>query len=202
MAAAFHEVLFPVDISYGASGGPEYSTDLVKTASGGETRNQNWEYPLHKYDVGHNVKTREQIMKLSAFFRGRKGKAFGFRFKDWIDYAATGQYLGTGDGATATYQLIKKYTDDGGYSETRKITKPVNGTVKVYLDDVLQIAGYTVDYATGIVTFDVAPAAGVIVTADFEFDVPCRFDTDGMTASIDNYNVFSWASIPIVEIKV
>ena len=34
----FHEVQFPPDISYGASGGPGYSTTVVTTVSGHERR--------------------------------------------------------------------------------------------------------------------------------------------------------------------
>ena len=39
---AFHEVQFPPDISYGASGGPTYATSVVTTVSGFEKRNANW----------------------------------------------------------------------------------------------------------------------------------------------------------------
>jgi uncharacterized protein (TIGR02217 family) len=54
----------------------------------------------------------------------------------------------------------------------------VAGTVKVYLDDVEQLSGWSVDTTTGLVIFSTAPAVGIEVTADFEFDVPVRFDTD------------------------
>jgi len=42
----------------------------------------------------------------------------------------------------------------------------------------------------------------VAVTADFEFDVPVRFDTDKMAATIDSYGVNSWQNIPLVEVRV
>jgi len=202
MPVAFHEILFPTDISYGATGGPEYSTDVVITNSGGEARNQNWNLPRARYQVGHGVKSMDQLKKLIAFFRARKGRAFGFRFKDWADYIATGQAVGTGDGANTSWQLYKTYTDDAGYTEQRKITKPVNGTVKVYVDGVLQTTGYSVDYATGVLAFYVAPAAGAIITADFEFDIPARFDSDKMEVNIKDFNVYSWDSVEVVEIRL
>lgn len=34
-----------------------------------------------------------------------------------------------------------------------------------------------------------------------EFDVPARFDTDEMKISVDNPNVFSWGTVPIVEVR-
>ena len=36
---AFHEIRFPDDIAYGASGGPEFATTIVTMASGFEQRN-------------------------------------------------------------------------------------------------------------------------------------------------------------------
>ncbi len=59
--------------------------------------------------------------------------------------------------------------------EIRTITKPVAGTVQVYLDGVEQPSGWSVDTTTGLVTFGVPPTLGVEVTAGFEFDVPVRF---------------------------
>lgn len=42
----------------------------------------------------------------------------------------------------------------------------------VYLDDVVQTTGYTVDYDDGVITFDVAPDVGVEVTADYTYTAP------------------------------
>lgn len=197
----FHEVRFPDDIAYGASGGPAYSTSVVATASGFEQRNANWSAARGKWDVSSGLKQQAQLDILIAFFRARKGKAYGFRFKDWTDYRATGQGLGTGDGTTKAFQLIKAYASGAG-SETRTITKPVLGTAVPYLGGVKQTSGWSINTTTGLLTFVVAPAQGVAVTADFEFDVPVRFDTDSMDVTIENFNLNQWSSIPIVEIRV
>lgn len=198
---AFIETQFPTDISYGSSGGPEYSTDVVMSQSGYEQRNVNWAQARAKFNVAHGVKTQSQLDALIAFFRARKGRAYGFRFKDWTDYTATGQWIGTGNGSQTVFQLQKLYTS-GGVNEYRTITKPVSGTVAVYKNAVLQTSGYTVNTATGAVTFSVAPAAAVSVTADFEFDVPVRFDTDRLSAVLDSFGVHSWQDIPLVEVRV
>jgi uncharacterized protein (TIGR02217 family) len=73
--------------------------------------------------------------------------------------------------------------------EVRTITKPVAGTVKVYLDGIEQLSGWSADTTTGLVTFGMAPALGVEVTADFEFDVPVRFDADHMAVTIESYRL-------------
>jgi uncharacterized protein (TIGR02217 family) len=85
--------------------------------------------------------------------------------------------------------------------EVRTITKPVAGTVKVYLDGIEQLSGWSVDTTTGLVTFGMAPAVGVEVTADLEFEVPVRFDTDHMAVTIETYRLHSWQQIPIVELR-
>ena len=68
------------------------------------------------------------------------------------------------------------------------------------LDGVDQLSGWSVDMTAGLVTFATAPALGVEVTADFEFDVPVRFDTDHMAMTIESYRLYNWQQIPIVEL--
>jgi uncharacterized protein (TIGR02217 family) len=128
------------------------------------------------------------------------GRAHGFRFKDWTDYQATGQALGVGDGTTASFQLVKRYPS-GAEVESRTITKPVAGTVKVFRDGIQATTGWSVDTTTGLVTFAIAPAAGVLLTADFEFDLPVRFDTDRMEITIETYELGSWGQIPVLELR-
>lgn len=190
----FHEIQFPADISYGASGGPAFAVDIVKTKAEIEQRNLNRPEGLCKYDVKHGVKNRSQYTRLLTFFRARKGKTYGFRYKDWFDYQAFGQGLGTG--TVAEYQLIKTYADEGGF-DVRIIRKPVQGTLKVYLDG-SPTSNFTCDYTTGILRFPSPP--GQVVTVDFEFDVPVRFDLDQMAASYDEFQIISWDNISLVEV--
>jgi uncharacterized protein (TIGR02217 family) len=197
----FVEVQFPPDISYGSSGGPEYATDIVVSQSGHEQRNIHWSQARARYNVAHGVKTKAQLDALIAFFRARKGRANGFRFKDWTDYQAIAQLLGTTNGVQTSFVLTKHYTS-GGASETRRITKPVASSVTVYLAGVRQTSGLSVDLASGTVTFSSPPASGKAVTADFEFDVPVRFDTDRLSSTLEAYGVHSWLDIPLVEVRV
>ena len=67
--------------------------------------------------------------------------------------------------------------------------------MKVYLDGVEQLSGWSVDTTTGIVSFGMPPALGVEVSADFEFDVPARFDTDHMAVTIETYRLHAWKPI-------
>jgi uncharacterized protein (TIGR02217 family) len=198
---SFHDVRFPVDIAYGSTGGPAYSTDIVELASGYEQRNINWASARARYNVAHGVKTRTQLDELIAFFRARKGRAYGFRFKDWTDYSASSQAIGTGDGVAVDFQLMRHYAS-GDVVESRAITKPVSGTVLIYKNGVLQTSGYAINHSSGVVSFTSPPASGVVVTASFEFDVPVRFDTDKISAVLDNYGSHSWNDIPLVEVRI
>ena len=197
---AFEEVRFPTDISYGSSGRPEYSTDIVEIASGHEQRNSNWQQARARYNVAHGVKTKPQLDALIAFFRARKGRANGFRFKDWGDFEATNSIIGTGDGSTQSFQLTKQYIS-GATTESRAITKPVSGSITIYVDTVEQASGVSIDTATGVCVFASPPINSAIITADFEFDVPVRFNTDRLSATLDQYGSHSWNDIPLIEIR-
>jgi len=197
----FVEVQFPTDVSYGSSGGPEFSTDIVITHGGQEKRNINWSAARAKYNISYGIKAQAQLDSVIAFFRARKGKAVGFRFKDWSDYKATGEIIGTGDGAKTQFQLTKTYTSGAG-AEIRNITKPVSGTEKIYIDSVLQASGFSIDTTTGVVTFSTPPASAEVISADFEFDVPVRFDTDRLSSTLDSYGENSVKEIDLVEVRV
>ena len=180
----FHEVRFPDNIAYGATGGPEFATTVVVTGAGHEQRNVNWAEARGRWDVASGLKNQQQLDELIAFFRARKGRAFGFRFKDWTDYKATGQLLGTGDGTNTTFQLVKHYPS-GSVIEVRTVSKPVAGTVQVYKDGVEQLLGWSVtrevrsEVKSGAGTANGAPHA---LTANYVYyrDI---FETDPSTST-------------------
>jgi uncharacterized protein (TIGR02217 family) len=141
----------PEDIARGATGGAEFSTVVVISASGAEQRIPQRSQGLYRYDVQHQMRTAVQAAAIEAFFQARGGKARGFRFKDWADYSATNEPLApTG---TPTVQLIKTYTS-GSVSRVRAITKPVSGSVTLRKNTV-NLVGISVATTTGLVTLPV-----------------------------------------------
>ncbi len=192
---SFVEVQFPSDISYGATGGPMFLTDVVATVSGHEQRNSKWSQARARYNVASGVKTETQWQALIAFFRARRGKAVGFRFKDWGDFKAVNQPLLSLGGTQ--YQLVKQYVSGAVVSE-RIITKPVAGTLKLYRNSILQASGWSIDTTTGIITTSLTGT----LTVDFDFDVPVRFDTDELALSLDSFNAGSWNNIPLIEVRI
>lgn len=286
---SFFELQFPPDISYGATGGPNFNTTVVSFASGYENRNANRANGLMVADVSHTVKTQAQLDALITFFRVAQGKTHGFRFKDWTDFTttqATGA-LGTGIGTgLPAYQLNKIYA--GGATIVRALKKPVAGSVvplrgggavtfgvspgNVSLDSTTGILTFVPDatsnassitpgattqvvlaanpgtlttgqllYLTGFTGTDAAlvnslahtinsvtgagpftftlatstlgkaitvgsgqgrkyPQVSETLTHASQFDVPSRFDTDQLRASIASYGNYAWGNVPIVEI--
>jgi len=199
---AFHEVLFPEDISYGSSGGPGFNTTVIELSSGHEQRNINWSQARARYDVSHGVKTREQMEELLDFFWARRGRAFGFRFKDWSDFRVEQEVIGVGNGVTKVFQMRKTY-EPQGYPIVRTIRKINPGTLQVWRNDVLLVAGtsYTVDNNTGLITILTTPPTGAVIKAACEFHVPVRFDIDDMKITHDAWETMTWPSIELVEVK-
>jgi uncharacterized protein (TIGR02217 family) len=213
MSAGFHEVRFPLAIAFGSSGGPERRTDVVLLASGHEERNARWADSRRRYNAGTGVHSIADIHALLAFFEERRGRLYGFRWRDRTDFkscapdetpAADDQTIGGGDGEASAFQLKKMY--GGAFAAyARTITKPVAGTVLVAVDGVAQSLGtdFAIDHATGIVTFQPGhiPAVGAEVTAGFEFDVPVRFDTDRLDINLAAFEAGEVVNVPVVEVR-
>lgn len=204
----FHEIRFPTAIAFHSTGGPERKTEIVTLGSGFEERNAVWANSRRRYDVGSGVKTLDDLSSVIAFFEARLGRLYGFRFKDFADFKSCApgasvspldQTIGTGDGTTTAFQLIKTYTS-GPASWVRRIAKPVDGTVHVAVAGVAQTTGITIDTTTGLITFDTAPATGAAITAGYEFDCAARFDTDQLAINLASFAAGEIPSIPIVEV--
>lgn len=207
--SGFHETSFPLSVALGASGGPERRTEIVTLASGREKRNSRWADSRRRYDAASGVKTLDELHAVIAFFEERRGRLYGFRFRDRADdrsgapqqsVTPLDQRIGTGDGSRKAFQLVKTY-GSAFAPYVRTITKPVVGSVTVAIDGAtLAGAAFTVDGTTGIVTLATAPATGKAVMAGFRFDVPVRFDTDSLTVDLNEFAAGIVPSIPIVEI--
>ena len=204
----FDDVRFPTQISRGSTGGPERRTEIVVTGSGAEERNSRWADSRRRYNAGFGVKSLDDIQLVVAFFEERRGRLHGFRWKDHLDFtsAAPGavvtprdQVLGTGDGVTMRFQLVKRY-GSGLRDYQRSITKPVAGSVRLAVAG-QEVAGFALDALTGAVTLSSAPPVGATVTAGFCFDVPVRFDTDELRINLAQFAGGDIPDIPIVEIR-
>ena len=86
MPTDFHEVRFPLDVSLGSRGGPQRRTEIVTLASGREHRNARLAHSRRRYDAGLGVRTLDALHAVLAFFEERRGRLYGFRFRDRVDW--------------------------------------------------------------------------------------------------------------------
>lgn len=210
---SFHEVRFPTDLALGSSGGPVRKTEVITLGSGKEQRNSRWAHSRRRYNAGYGIKTVTDLQTVIDFFEERRGRLYGFRFKDPVDFksckvtdevTAFDQEIGTGNASQQKFQLTKRYgNEETGY--VRRITKPVEGSLKIALgSNVISDDQYSMDWVRGIVEFnaDSVPNDGVIIKAGFEFDIPVRFDADEISINLTHFEVGDIPSIPLVELLV
>ncbi len=200
----------PARLAFGSTGGVERRTEIVTLGSGFERRSTPWAQGRRRYLIGANLRSLDDMAALTGFFEARRGRLYGFRFRDFADCkscapgAAVGpldQALGQGDGTRTGFQLVKGYGEGEGALQ-RVITKPVEGTVRVAVAGVELADGFAVDPATGVVTLNAAPGAGVAVTAGFEFDTPVRFDADRIEVTLESFDAGRMAAVPLIEVRV
>lgn len=205
--SGFHEVLFPLDVALKSAGGPERRTEIVSFGSGREQRNARWAHSRRRFDAGYGIKTLDALRSVVAFFEERRGRLYGFRWRDRLDQfsglsgiTALDQGIGTGDGVRRVFPLTKTY-GSGFAPYQRPIGKPVDGSVRVAVNgSELPSSGFACDATTGLVTLAAAPPTGAAITAGFRFDVPVRFDTDYLEVDLSAFTAGAIPKIPVVEI--
>lgn len=206
---------FDASINYGSSGGSGFNTTVFEGHGGVEQRGQNWATTKGKWNVAQGIKDTASFQVIKNLFMAVRGKAIGFRFKDWTDYQLIDEpATPVADGTNRVFKLQKTYTS-GALSYTRRVFKPTydadvtegtdplvvknNGVVVPRGAGVSQV---DVDFTTGKLTFgtSVVPAAGHIITVTGEFDLPVRFDTDFLDVSLEDFDQETWSNIPLVEL--
>jgi uncharacterized protein (TIGR02217 family) len=219
MAAAFDEVRLPPNISAGAQGGPGFNTTVLTLDSGAEHRNINWSRERPVYDISTGIKTIDDFVAYQKFFYARRGRAIGFRFKDWSDYRLPFWKKTPGDidpipvlfitnGTISQFQIYKTYQDDPGIGTPfqRKIVKIVAGTVNLFNNATPMVtpADFIIDINNGIVTIsnEIRATTGREISGFMEFDVPVRFDTDTQNMSVDGNELMKWDGIPVIGLKL
>jgi uncharacterized protein (TIGR02217 family) len=147
----------------------------------------------------------DEVAAVLEFYHAVHGRAFGFRFKDYVDYkscridqavSAVDQLLVA---SGAAYQLVKDYVA-GALFQRREIVKPVAGTVRLADNAVEKTEGvdWTLDETTGLVTLAFSPVG--TLTWGGEFDVPVRFDSD-LPVSILNKEI-QGCTFSLLEIRL
>lgn len=212
--AHYDDIILPLGMSLGSSIGPTTSTQQLIVTSGKRKTNKRRTVHLHKFDIGFNVKSSEDIYVILEIFHAVDGPFGSFLARAWNDWNTTQGFnkpgdetlitdadqplintvtgLNSGDGSTTTFQTTKEYT--GGSATAlhgRNVIKPENGSLVVALDGSPQTEGvdFTTNYATGVLTFiSGAPGVGVVPTYGSSYLIPVGFVSDEFLQQIDFKN--------------
>jgi uncharacterized protein (TIGR02217 family) len=197
---SFTDNPFPEEIALGARGGPRRRTDIASLASGGEVRRARWSGSRRRWQIPLPSLDEDEAARLTAFFEACGGRRLSFPFRDPFDHssgaggadpAADDASLGLGDGNRTVFALAKSY---GSYK--RLIELAVQASLRVAVNGVEVISGFSLSSERNAVLFDTPPADGALVTAGFLFDTPARFASDELILQLGARG----ASVPSLEL--
>lgn len=201
----------PEGIERGSQFGPSFKNVIQEAISGNEQRFAQWSRCRGVGDLSYGLLTSADpvgdFAAILAMYRAHFGSLYPWRFRDWSDYTATDELFGTGDGSTTDFHLVKTYDPSqillntpGSFFYVRSITL-VSGTpaIEVNGTPATPVTDYTIS-SSGLVSFVTPPAFNDLLTWTGEFDVAVRFDTDQLPVIINEADLASIRSIPIMEV--
>jgi uncharacterized protein (TIGR02217 family) len=202
-------LIFPAlpGLAWSVTKTPTFQTRIQRAVSGRELRALDYPYPLWQFTLvfdflrDNPAAGLDELRTLMGFFMLCQG-AFGtFLFQDPSDDRVSGQQIGTGDTLRTVFQLQRtmgKTLPRGGFLEPIVAPNVVNA---VYFNGIVQDpAGYSVDPMTGLVTFNIAPGSGLIITADYSYYFRCRFIDDSY--AFENFMFRLWQLKKLTFISV
>lgn len=200
------DLTFPLRLSRGAGSGLTFNTEVAEIVSGAEQRNAIWAEPLLNWTVEVGAPDVEELMQLRDFFRLVRGRLIGFRVRDPLEFSSA-PYVGQTQAAPTPLDQPMVAADGGGlvWRLVRRVTigpdtldiavrRPVASAFRVSVGGAEALTGWTLDAATGLVTFDAAPASP---RWGGEFDFAGRFDSDELFTSVTRYQAGEVLGAPI-----
>lgn len=168
---------------------PWWSVTVIALASGTENRNLNWTQARHKYDASLAVRTSDDYVEVLNHFHQARGRTHTWPLRDPIDHRceqASGVIRQTGDDSPQGITLYKQY-GTGEFAYYRKITRPKDGTIAVYINGTpaVEDSDFELDYETGEISFTTNHDLDDLAWSG-QFYVPCRYDIDKLPAQIVN----------------
>lgn len=181
---------------------PQWDTVVQQALSGKETRLARQTYPRWQWELAYNVlrsgASYGELQQLAGFFNQRQGKFDTFLYQDADDNSVTGQVIATGDGATASFQLIRSF---GGFLEP--VLAP-NNVSAAYINGVAQSGVTTNGWGSaspGLITFVSAPASGTVITADFSYYFPVRMTADSVAFNLFLSGYYKAKKFSFISVK-
>lgn len=159
----------------------EFSTLVFQADSGREKRRAKWSRPIRTLSCSLNNQSESGIAMIWDFFKARKGKYDPFWVKFPTSYKVTGEAVGVGNGVQTVFPLDYFPIDTASF--------------KGYANGILQTGGFTVandlTSESAKITCSSPPAAGVVITADYEYYVQARFDDDKLSKELVQFKLYN-----------
>ena len=198
---------------------PTFSTEIQESLAGREVRIQNFQNPVWEFTLTYDYllndpRARDEneqtpLEALVGFYLARGGQFDDFLLNEsdltgrLEDSVYSGQPIGTGDGTTRTFQIVRNI---GGFLEA--VQNPMNQTATIYLNGVSKVQGADFTIANGLVTFTSAPAPGASITADFIMLQRVRFDTGGSRSGKEGiefsnfyFNLYECKEVQLITVR-
>lgn len=203
--------VFPTLYAYSIHKKPTFKTLLQTPRSGRETTRNQRILPLWEFELRAEIlrdETQNQVP--AAYFDGYTdlqqvmglflacGGQFGwFYFDDTSDNSRSEQGIGTGDGSTTAFRLLRTIT----YGALT-FTEPVGGinlgeSIAVFVDGaaVAQSGNWSISTDGLYLVFVSAPANGAVIQISFSYYYLCHFITDDIDFEQFMWNRWSAKSI-------
>lgn len=198
----FKEHLFPDTLAEGAEGGRDWNTHVIRTGGGQVETDQKWPVPLGTWRIEQRNRTLEEAQVLQNFFHTVRGRAFGFRFLDPLD-----SFMNNVPAArltSTTFQMRQAYRF-GGETLYLNVKKPAPGDPHLLIRFGTVAATpdtYTVNTATGIITFFAALNANIVVNVSGTYHIPVMFGSDHFGVRRVEQGLVSWPDIVLWEVPI
>ncbi len=203
-------LVFPAlpGLAWSVTKAPIFQTRIQRAVSGRELRALDYPYPLWQFTLvfaflrDNPVSGFDELRTLLGFYLSSQGAYGEFLFEDPSDFQVAGQYIGTGDSSVSILQLQRTMgtaLPNGGFVEP--IVAP-NLVSAVYFDGIIQSpSGYSVDPDTGLLTFAIPPATGLVITADFSYWFRCRFVDDSYDFENFMYRLWQLKKLTFISVR-
>lgn len=202
---------------------PKHSVELQSHQSGGEVRLSYWSEPLCEWDISYDVLrdgfrngvAYDELKQIEGMFLACAGSLQGFQFHDPDDNRVFRQMIGTTDGISSAYTLVRTFgscNPGDSYQGSEAIgfldtTQPFN----LYVDDAaapVALSDPTYGYALATsapkqqqLVFNSAPAAGHTLSVDMAYLYYARFGADSQDFEKFMHQLWGLKKVTLVSLR-
>jgi uncharacterized protein (TIGR02217 family) len=182
---------------------PTFDTIVATHPSGSEVRLALWQNCLWEFELSYDALASNDaypgvwtntLQTLMGFYLARGGQRGTFLFIDPDFNTMAGQGIGAGDGTTVVFPFVRAF---GGQVEPVGWVTAVSA---IYLDGAPVTSGWAI--RGNVISFDAAPASGVVISADFSYAFVCRFLEDSIDFEEFMDNLWQLKSLKFRQVRL